>query len=219
MRSLQFGKSGGSRHAFVADHRKELGSHTLTLQRQRSRFEQGTVGQQARRRFGYQNVEIDVLAGGFDARGNVDGIANCRVIETGLGPHIADAGEPRMDADPYPDPSRVSETEGIVAIEAGQGFPHAESRSHGLAGMIGDIDGGIPEGHDRVSDELVERAFIGDDMVAERIEQRVQKRDDGARAHLLANLGKVSHVDEHDRQLAFISPEAQGIARMLDAME
>ena len=85
--------------------------------------------------------------------------------------------------------------------------------------MIGDVDRSIPERHDRVADELVERAFVRGDMTAERIEKRVEKSNDGGGRQPLADLGEVSHVDEHHRQFAVVSAEAQGVPRVLDAIQ
>ena len=88
-----------------------------------------------------------------------------------------------------------------------------------LLRVVGDIDRGVPEGHDRVADELVERAFVGDDMAAQRVEKGVQKPHDGGRRQPLADLGEVSDVDEHHRQFAVVAAEAQCVPCMLDAIE
>ena len=79
--------------------------------------------------------------------------------------------------------------------------------------MIGDIDRRIPEGHDRIADELVECAFIGGDMTAERVEKRVQKPHDGGGRQSFADLGEVSHIDEHHGQLAVVSAKTKCVAR------
>ena len=85
--------------------------------------------------------------------------------------------------------------------------------------MIGDIDRGIPERHDQIADELVERAFVCRDVTAERIEQRVQESHERCRRQTFADLGEASHIDEHHRQLAIVSAKAQRVRRILDAME
>ncbi len=61
-------------------------------------------------------------------------------------------------------------------------------------------------------------SFVGD-MVAERVEQRVQKSHEGSGLQPLADLGEASHVDEHHRQFAIVAAEAERVWRVLDAMQ
>ena len=85
--------------------------------------------------------------------------------------------------------------------------------------MIGDVDGRVPESHDRIADELVERAFVGDDVAAERVEEGVEEGDDGGRRQPLADLGEIPDIDEHHRQFAVVAAEAERVLGMLDAVE
>ena len=143
----------------------------------------------------------------LDARGDVYRIADRRIIEAALGAHIADACEPRMYADADADLS-FTEAEGVIGIEACERLTHAQGGSNRLARMIGDVDWRIPEGHDRVADELVERALVCRDVAAQRVKQRVQKADEGGWRQSFADRGEASHVHEHHRQLAIVAAEA-----------
>ena len=159
------------------------------------------------------------LQAALDARRHVDRVADGGIVEMRLRPHVADAGEPGMDADadadglPSPNP-KASSALRLVSVSR-----MASAAWTALLGVVADIDGRVPEGHDRVADELVERAFFAMTcrLSASRSLFRNSTRSVGRQP--LADLGEVAHVDEHHGQLAIVAAEAQGVGRMLDAVQ
>ncbi len=108
----------------------------------------------------HEDVETDLLAGGLDPCGDVHGVADGRIVEAGLGTHVPDAGKSGVYSDADANLLLAAEAEGVAGIEAGKRLAHGQRGANRFAAVIGDIDRGIPEGHDRVPDELVERAFV-----------------------------------------------------------
>ena len=85
-----------------------------------------------------------------------------------------------MDSNADADLLLGPEAKGVRRVEMGQRLSHGQRRSHCLAAVIVDIERGIPEGHDRIADIFVESAFVGGDMTAQRVKQRVEEADHGS---------------------------------------
>ena len=117
-----------------------------------------------------------------------------------------------------PDLSLISEAECVALVEAGKRFAHSQGCLHGFTGMIGDIDGGVPEGHDEMPMNLSSVPSFAMTWWLSA-SSNVLRNATTALGVVLTNLGEVSHIDEHDGQFALISPETQGIARVFDAIE
>ena len=89
-------------------------------------------------------------------------------------------------------------------LAAGGGRRHAgldrQSGAAGVERLVGVGGGGAPEGHDRVADELVDRAALGLDRLAGELEELADDRHHAV-AQALAQAGEAGEVGEQDGEL------------------
>src|SRR6185295_2022004 len=92
----------------------------------------------------------------LDARGDVHGIADRRVLAALRRADVADDDATGVDADAHAQRRRTAL--GALAVEVLELLLHGERAAHGARRVIGLFDGRTEVGHDAVADELVERA-------------------------------------------------------------
>jgi hypothetical protein len=77
-------------------------------------------------------------------------------------------------------------------------------------GVIVLRDGRVPEGHDRVADELVDGGAPVDQRLGHGGEVGVHQLHHAVGRHPLGHGGKAAHVDEHHAEVAFRAAGGQG---------
>ena len=80
-----------------------------------------------------------------------------------------------------------------------------------MQGVIGIVERGVPECHDRIADIFVDRAAFGEHDPGQWVEQPVHQRGQPFRLVLqrLGNGGEAAHVAEQDRQGLALAAEVQ----------
>ena len=134
-----------------------------------------------------------VLVGTFQTACHVHRIANDGVVQAQLGTNIAD--QHAAGVDPDPDLQRLPP----VVREAGV-FDRAATGKGGPATkqcMVRLWRRRAPERHDRIADELINRAAIADDDFGRPVEICRQQWHESV-AHALGQPGKSRNIDEHD---------------------
>ena len=102
-----------------------------------------------------------VLRDGLEARGEVDGVADRRVLEALLRAERADDRLARVDPDAVPDRDAVLRLPARRRRE--RPFLEREPGPHGLDRVLGVLDRDVVEGHHAVADVLVDGAVVRED--------------------------------------------------------
>ena len=115
------------------------------------------------RRRRHQHRRARLLRQPFDARGDVDGVADRRVVEPARGrADVADDGDAGVQADA--DAQRRLAALGALAVQAGQLVEHRHRAVERVQRVIGVGERRAEVRHDPVADELVERAAVLEDL-------------------------------------------------------
>ena len=215
MRGEQRLKLSRCRHLLVANQKKQTHILGLALQGVRPGVEQREPWQTASRHLRNQYVESDLLRCRLDTRGGVDRVAYRRIVEAVFRSHVADAGDTGVDADA--NGNGVAKSEGVPRIHLTQGLPHPEGATGRLQRMIRDVDWGVPERHDGIADELVERPLAADDRTAETAQQPVEETHEAGRVHPLANRSEIAYVHEQQGNFTILAAETQCLRLAFDA--
>ena len=93
---------------------------------------------------------------------------------------------------------------------------HGDRRAHRAVGIIGMRDRRAPEGHDRVADELVERAAVLEDHLHHLGEVLAQELGDGVRPHRFGHRGEATDVAEEHRGGPALAALADGAFLLRD---
>ena len=126
----------------------------------------------------FADHQIDAVdfAQPFEARGEIDRVAEQRIIEMLLRAEIADDAFAGIDADA--DLHRPERRAGggrfvrPAAVQLDELAAHRLGRAHRVVGMIGVVERRVPERHDAIADVFVDRAVcIGDDLGHRRQER------------------------------------------------
>src|SRR5215216_3819775 len=91
----------------------------------------------------------------LEAGGEVDGVADGGEVAELVAADVADEGGPGVDPDPEPEPVGLALGDRLDGRLHAQGGP---GRPQGVVGLAGR---GVEQGHDRVADELDDRAPVG----------------------------------------------------------
>src|ERR1035437_8507832 len=161
----------------------------------------------------------------FQARCQIDRIAEHRIVETQIGAHIADDASPRVEPDA--DLDREEALAGffglllallIQRLDAAEHFQRGFARIDLVRRVV---QRRVPERHDRVADIFVDRTVVFDDGVGHRCEEIVHQRRQTLRIVLvyLRNRGEAAHVAEQDRHVAILAAERQRFMRFSQLLD
>ena len=115
----------------------------------------------------------------FQTRGDIDRIADQRIVEPLLRAHIADTANARVKPDPDLHFARPRHALGARhgLVQFVQFRDHIQRRTRSIAVMVKIIERGIPEREDRIANILVERRFALHQNIAHRREKLDQEID------------------------------------------
>ena len=155
----------------------------------------------------------------FQARRQIDRIAEHRIIEAQVGAHIADDASPGVEPDA--DLERDEALAGFFGLLLALLIERLDAAEHFERGLAGIdlvrrvVQRGVPERHDRVADIFVDRAVVLDDGVGHGREEIVHQRRQTLRIVLVdfRNRGEAAHVAEQDRHVAILAAERQRFVR------
>ena len=147
-----------------AEERQDQRRLGLALPLEEIELEKGEIGRPRRGGLADDGAHVIGLRLSFEPRGDVDVVADHRIIEARLRAEIADAANSGVqpDAEPY----RLEWPAlglGLVLPERVQAFHlthHAQCRITSMARMRVVVERRIPEGHHRVAHELVDGALL-----------------------------------------------------------
>ena len=119
-----------------------------------------------------------------------------------------------MDADAHGDGEAVFFEEGLVQllkpVLLGQGGPQ------GFLLVVLDVHGGVPEGHDRIADELVQSALVLGDDPGHGRQVVVKEVGDLGGGELFGQGGEAADVRKLDGDLLFLAFQGQGVGVLHD---
>ena len=95
----------------------------------------------------------------------------------------------------------------------------AESSERGIILVIVLRQWRVPEGHDRIADEFIDRAALRDDRVAPPIEQCIDERHEVFRWQLLAERREAADIDEQHGYVLDLAAKLEGIGMAFDLMQ
>ena len=124
MNKLKLGKLRRCRNSLIANDCVYIGTGGFSAQHQAASVEQGIARQRFCCALRHENVEAHGFAGGLNSRGNVNGIADSRIIEPGLGTHIPDARYSGVYSNSNADLLLGPEAKGVRGVEMGQSLSH-----------------------------------------------------------------------------------------------
>ncbi len=135
----------------------------------------------------------------LEAGGDVDGVTEDRVIDTGRRPDVT-----------YHDRSRVHRHPNLDAIEAFgfalavpdvQGLQQFDGRTHGALGVILLRQRRTEERHDGIADEFIERAAVFENDIRSDRKELIEKCRHVLRRQAFTASGKADDVGKKDRRL------------------
>lgn len=138
----------------------------------------------------------------FEARGQINRVAQRGISEAQRTADVADRGRAGVDADAHVlggQPGRLP-----VPIQPCQCALHIKRRVARVAGMIGVVYGSIPEGHYRVADELVDGAAVLHHNRAHRAQVFGHDAHQDRRRSALGKRRKVIQIGEQDADCALL---------------
>ena len=115
----------------------------------------------------------------FEPRGDIDVVADHRIVEARLRAEIADAAhagvEPDAELHRLERRPLASASWRQRSFESRISCHHAQCRAAGMARMVAVVERRVPERHHRIAHEFVDGALLLEDDVAQRREQAVQE--------------------------------------------
>lgn len=148
------------------------------------------------------------LVGAFQARSQVDGIAQGGVAEPAdTRAHVAHQHLPGVHADAHAQGGQAVGHQ--RAVEVGHGLLHGAGGAHGMQGVIGVGQGRVPKGHDGVANEFFDGAAVVKDDLLHRRELAVDEFRRLLRCEAFAQRGQTREIGEQQRQLAVFAAERQ----------
>jgi hypothetical protein len=138
----------------------------------------------------------------FEARGQIDRVAQCGIREAQRPADVADRRRAGVDADAHV----LRRQPGLLPalIQSGQCALHIQRRRARVAGMIGVVQRGVPEGHDRVADELVDGATMLHDHCAHRAQVLGHDAHQDCRRSRFGKRREVVQVGQQDTDRALL---------------
>ena len=161
----------------------------------------------------------------FQAGGEIDAVAQHRIVEAQVGAHVADDAAAGVDADADVDRNEQRAV-GLgrclaLAVEPLDAVEHVEGGFAGveLVGRV--VERRVPERHDRVAHVFVDGALAIDDGVGQRRQEAVHQRRQALRIVLvdLRDRGEAAHVAEHDRHVARLAAEHELLRRLRELLD
>ena len=164
----------------------------LPFQRQRRQFLEPEPSRRSRRPFGDEHLA------GFrrllQPRRHADRVAGDHadvLLELGSGDHLA-----RVHADPHLERETVAPCQ--VFVQSDELRPHAERRAQRADRVVFVCGRDAEDGHDRVADELLDRAALGLDRLAHRGEVGVHHVLEALGVQALAHIREAGHIGEEN---------------------
>ena len=139
----------------------------------------------------------------------VDGVADHRVLEAALAPDVA--RERLAEVEPDADLHRRSARRRPARVELVEGEHHVERRVHRAVRVVALAERRAPLRHDRVADELVERAAVAEHALHHLGEVLGEQLGHRVRVHRLRERGEPADVGEEHGHGALVAAELHGV--------
>jgi hypothetical protein len=159
-------------------------------------FEPGELRCPSDDAFGCDNVDVVEFGDAFEPCGEIYGVAEDGIVEPAQRSHITDAAGSRIQPDPDHGWSEglAQLGCGLLAcrIEDGKLAPHSQSGGDSFGGVIRHIERRVPERDDGVADIFVDRAFVIENRIGHRRQERIHEPRQFLRIESFRKAGEVS---------------------------